>query len=695
MTTTQQTSPADGLNKIRNIGIIAHIDAGKTTTTERILFHAGQTHRMGNVDDGTTVTDFMPQERERGITIQSAAVTCEWAGHQINIIDTPGHIDFTAEVQRSLRVLDGGVVVFDGVAGVEPQSETVWRQANRYGVPRIAFVNKMDRVGASFDRTVAMIRERLSANPVALHMPIGDGASFRGFVELLDMHAVLFDSEDEPRFEPIPEDLRESAQARRVQLVESLADLDDALAAQYLDGESVPTEQMLTVIRRETIAGRLVPVLCGSSLRNKGVKAVLDAIVAYLPSPLDVPPMHGMAPGTEEEVACPADPSAPLAALVFKIVTDPYMGRLVYVRVYSGTLRHGDTILNANRRDTERVGRSVRMRANRRDEVEEITAGDIGAILGFKAASTGETLCDPQRPVLLEKISFPIPVVTIAVEPQSKSDQAKLSMCLAKLADEDPTLVVRQEERTGETQLSGMGELHLDVVVDRMKREFGVHAKVSQPQVAYCETITKVARAEHRLVRQSGGRGQYAHVVLSVEPLPLGEGNQFVDALHGSSIPRNFVPAIESGVRDGLLRGVLADNPLIDVKVTLLDGSYHEVDSSDMAFHTAASMGVREGALKAGPVILEPIMKVEVTAPNEYTGDVISDLKVRRAVITNLELRGDQQYVSAQAPLATMFGYATALRSSTQGRGSFTMEFDRYAAVSPDVQKTLTLDKED
>ena len=687
---TQQSNEMDRIDKIRNIGIIAHIDAGKTTTTERILYHAGQTHRMGNVDDGTTVTDFMPQERERGITIQSAAVTCEWAGHQINVIDTPGHIDFTAEVQRSLRVLDGGVVVFDGVSGVESQSETVWRQANRYGVPRIGFVNKMDRVGANFDRTISMVRERLAANPVPLHLPIGAESSFRGFIDLITMQGVTFDDGDAIAMIPIPEELRKAARAARERLLESLSDLDDDIAIRFLEGADFTPERLQQVIRRETIAGRMVPFLCGSSLRNKGVQAVLDAVVSYLPSPHDVPPMRGVVPDSDEPVTCSADPGQQTAALIFKIVTDPYMGRLVYVRVYCGTLQRGQTLLNPNRRESERVGRLVRVRANHREEVEAIGAGDIGAILGFKAASTGETLCDPQRPVLLEKITFPTPVVWIAVEPQTKGDQARLGMCLQKLSDEDPTIVVRQDDRTGQTLVAGMGELHLDVFVDRMKREFNVQAKVSQPQVAYHETVTKPAKVDHRLVRQTGGRGQYAHVVLSLEPLPSGGGFEFVDELRGASIPRKFVPAIEAGVRDGLLRGVLAENPIIDVRVALQDGSYHEVDSSDMAFHTAASMAVQEAAAKAGPIILEPIMRVEVTAPNEYTGDVVSDLKVRRSIITNLELRGDQQHVSAQAPLASMFGYATALRSRTQGRGSFTMEFERYSPVSAEVQRTLT-----
>jgi len=677
------------IDRIRNIGVIAHIDAGKTTTTERILLHAGQTHRMGNVDDGTTVTDFMPEERERGITIQSAAVTLEWRDHQINLIDTPGHIDFTAEVQRSLRVLDGGVVIFDGVAGVEPQSETVWRQADRYGVPRIGFVNKMDRPGASFENTLQMVRERLSGHPVALQLPIGAESSLQGYVDLLTMQAVTFNGDEVPHVADVPPALQSAAAAARNWIVEQLADLDDEIAVLYLEGKEVETHVLRDVLRRETIAGRVVPFLCGTSLRNKGVQAVLDAIVDYLPSPLDVPAKKGTVPGSNEEVTCKADATEPTAALVFKIVTDPYMGRLVYFRVYSGALRHGQTLLNSNRHDSERAGRIVRVHASHREEVEEIGAGDIGAVLGFKAASTGETLCDPRRPVMLEKISFPTPVVHMAVEPQSKADQAKLGLCIQRLADEDPSIVVRQDERTGQTIVAGMGELHLEVFIERMKREFGVHANVGQPQVAYCETITRPARGEHKLVRQTGGHGQFAHVVLQMEPLPAGGGFVFEDALRGSSIPRKFVPAILKGVKDGLRRGVLAENPIVDILVRLVDGNYHEVDSSDMAFETAASIALREGAARGAPVILEPVMRLEAIAPKEYTGDVVADLKIRRAIINDLDPRGEVQVVSAHAPLATMFGYASSLRSRTQGRGTFTMEFDHYSPVSADVQRML------
>ncbi len=688
MTTNSMIQKPD-VEKIRNIGIIAHIDAGKTTTTERILHHTGQTHRMGNVDDGTTVTDFMDQERERGITIQSAAVTCEWKGHQINIIDTPGHIDFTAEVQRSLRVLDGGVVIFDAVAGVEPQSETVWRQADRFGVPRIGFVNKMDRPGASFERTLKMVRERLGANPVAVQMPIGAETDFRGFVDLVEMQSILFSEDDEPRVGTVLGELQAAAQQRRERLVEQLADLDDQIAALYLEGQDPPSELLHAVLRRETIAGNIVPFVCGSALRNKGVLKLLDGIVAYLPSPTEVPAMRGTVPVSREKVICEADVSAPTAALVFKIVTDPYMGRLVYFRVYSGTFQRGQTLLNANRDETERVGRLVRIHAKHREEVEAIPAGDIGAVLGFKAAATGETLCNPQRPVLLERITFPTPVVSLAVAPNSKADLAKLGLCLQRLSDEDPTIQVRQDERTGQTIVSGMGELHLDVFVERMKREFGVHAKVGEPQVAYSETITRPVQAEHRLKRQTGGRGQFAHVVLELEPLTPGSGIVFEDALRGTSIPRKYLPAIEAGVRDALQRGALAENPIIDTKVTVVDGNYHEVDSSDLAFRTAASMAVKEGVEQAAPVILEPIMRLEVTAPTEYTGDVMADLGMRRVEVISLEQRGELQRVTAHAPLATMFGYASSLRSRTQGRGSFVMEFDHYAPVSESVQQLL------
>jgi elongation factor G len=538
-----------------------------------------------------------------------------------------------------------------------------------------------------------MVRERLGSNPVAVQMPIGAEADFNGFVDLVEMNAVLFNGSDQPCVTAIPAQVEAAAQAYHQRMLEQLADLDDEIAVRYLEGKEVSVELLRAVLRRETVAGHIVPFLCGSSLRNKGVQSLLDAVVAYLPSPADVAAIHGAVPGSDEEVVCSPDPAEPAAALVFKIVTDPYMGRLVYFRVYSGTLRHGQTLLNANRNDTERAGRIVRIHANHREEVEDIGAGDIGAVLGFKAAATGETLCAPQRPVLLEKITFPTPVVSLAVEPQSKADMAKLGLCLQRLADEDPTILVRQDERTGQTVVSGMGELHLEVFVERMKREFNVHAKVGEPQVAYCETITKPAVGEYRLVRQTGGHGQFAHVILELEPLAAGSGFVFEDALRGASIPRKYVPAIEAGVRDALHRGVLAENPLIDIKVTVVDGNYHEVDSSDIAFRAAASMALQEGAAKAKPVILEPIMRLEAIAPDEYTGEMVADLRIRRATITSLERRGDSQYVTAHVPLATMFGYASGLRSRTQGRGTFSMEFDHYAPVSEAVQRMLSLKK--
>lgn len=677
------------LKRMRNIGIIAHIDAGKTTVTERILYHTGRTHRLGNVDEGTTVTDFLPQERERGITIQSAAVTCLWRDYQINIIDTPGHIDFTAEVQRSLRVLDGGVVVFDGVAGVEPQSETVWRQANRYDVPRIGFVNKMDRTGASLKRTVQSVRTRLSANPIAIHLPIGAEADFRGVVDLVHMRGITFTDEGQAVPGAIPESMSEEAAAARNEMIEQLAYIDDDIAARYLEGEDLDADALTASLRRATLDGAAVPFLCGSALRNKGVQLLLDAVIDFLPAPTDMPPIVGISPDTNAEVVCSPTVDEPAAALAFKVTIDPYMGRLVYVRVYSGVVRKGETYFNPINRQKERVGRLVRMYADHREDVDEIPAGDIGAILGVKSLATGETLCDPARPVILEKISFPTPVISIAIEPVTKADENRLSLALARLADEDPTIQVRQDERTGQTLITGMGELHLDVFVDRLRREFNVRANVSEPQVAYCETITRPVEAEYRLVRQTGGRGQYAHVIMRLEPLPPGTGFEFEDQLRGTSIPRKFVPAIEAGVRDALTAGTLAQNPVVDVKAVLLDGTYHEVDSSDLAFRTAAAIAVREGLRKGAPVLLEPIMRVEVVVPEEYMGDVIGDLNMRRGQVISMEPRDGTFVVQAHAPLATMFGYATVLRSKTQGRGTFSIEFDHYAPVSQELARNL------
>ena len=681
----------------RNIGIIAHIDAGKTTLTERILYHTGLTHRMGDVDEGTTVTDFMDQERERGITIQSAAVTCLWHDHQINIIDTPGHIDFTAEVQRSLRVLDGGVVVLDGVAGVEPQTETVWRQADRYGVPRIGFVNKMDRTGADFWRTLDMVTRRLGARAVAIQMPIGSspvdgggqgGGTFRGVVDLIGQRAIVYE-DDEQTMTGIPSELQIEARRRREQLIEQLADVNDEVAERYLEGEELPPELLHAALRQATLAGQVVPFLCGTALRNRGVQPLLDAIVAYLPSPLDVLAIKGQDPVSGAEVICQADESEPLAALVFKINTDPFVGRLAYLRVYSGTLRRGQSVINVNRGEKVRIGRLVRMFADRREEVEEIGAGDIGAVLGLEA-STGETLCAAERPVVLEKIAFPAPVMSVAIKPQSRADQDKMSLALHRLAEEDPTFQVRQDSRTRETVISGMGELHLEVLVERMKREFKVAAEVGAPQVAYYETITRPVTCEARLKRQTGGHGQFAHVVLELEPLEAGSGFVFEERLRGMVIPRQYVPAVEAGLRDALEEGVLAKHPLVDIKATLVDGSYHEVDSSDRAFRTAAAMALRDGVAKAGPIILEPIMRVEVIAPEDCTGDVIGDLSARGGTIVGIGPRANGLHqVTAHVPLAAMFGYATSLRSRTQGRGTFTMEFDHYAQVSAETAQEL------
>ncbi len=680
------------LNNIRNIGIIAHIDAGKTTTTERILYYTGQTHRIGNVDEGTTVTDFMPQERERGITIQAAAITCYWRDHQINLIDTPGHIDFTAEVQRSLRVLDGGVVVFDGVAGVEPQSETVWRQADRFGVPRICFINKMDRVGADYWRAIASIVERLGANPIAVQIPIGAESDLSGVIDLIDMHAILNATNDGTQqvIAEIPTDLVDEANRRRGQLIEQLADVDDEIALLYLEETEIPAAVLRAAVRRATIGGRAVPVLAGSALRNKGVQLLLDAVVDYLPSPLDVPALTGRNPVTDEPVACPARTDDPMVALVFKIATDPYVGRLAYLRVYSGTIERGQMVLNPQTGDKERIGRLVRMHADHREEVERVQAGDIGAVLGLKTATTGETLSDPDRPVVLERISFPAPVIELSIAPLTKADQDKLGVALHRLAEEDPTLRVRHDSQTSETIIAGMGELHLEVAVDRLHREFRVGARVGQPKVAYTETITRSVISEGRLVKQTGGHGQFADVEIEMEPLPPGGGFVFENHLRGESIPRSYLPAIQRGIGDAMEHGVLGEYPVVDVKVSLVDGKYHEVDSSEGAFRIAAAMAFRDGMRKAGPVMLEPVMRVEIVAPDEFTGDIVSELNMRRATITGIELRGTTtQTIQAQVPLATMFGYATSLRSHTKGRGTFVMEFDHYAPVSEKQMLTM------
>jgi len=681
------------LEKYRNIGIIAHIDAGKTTTTERILFYTGKTHRIGSVDDGTTVTDWMVQERERGITIVSAAVSAEWKGYQFNLIDTPGHIDFTAEVQRSLRVLDGGVVVFDAVQGVEPQSETVWRQADRYGVPRICLVNKMDRVGASFERSIESIRQRLGANPIAMQLPIGSEAAFKGMVDLLTMKAILFDDElgKEPKVAEIPADLVSQAVELRHTMVEKIAETDDDLTMMYLEGEEISIDELKLALRKAVIAGKACPVFCGSSLKNKGVQLVLDAVVDYLPSPLDIPAVRGaLSDNPEDFIELPAEDGAPLSALVFKIVTDPYVGRLAYFRVYSGVVTQGTMVTNSTKGKRERIGRLIRMYADRREDIEEVRAGDIAAALGFKESFTGDTLCDTKS-LVLESISFPEPVITIAVEPKTTSDQEKMGEALRKLSEEDPTFRVRSDEATGQTQISGMGELHLAIIVDRMMREFKVQANVGKPRVAYRESITRrVEKIDHKYAKQSGGRGQYGHVVISMEPGERGSGVIFENKIIGGSIPKEYIPAVEKGIKEAAESGVLAGYPVVDLKVSLFDGSYHEVDSNEMAFKMAASMAFKEGVQRGGAVLLEPIMKVEVVTPEEYLGDVIGQVNSRRGMIQGMEMRlGNAQAVNAMVPLGEMFGYATELRSATQGRGVFSMEFNHYAPVSESVAQEI------
>lgn len=681
------------LEKYRNIGIIAHIDAGKTTTTERILFYTGKTHRIGSVDDGTTVTDWMAQERERGITIVSAAVSAEWKGYQFNLIDTPGHIDFTAEVQRSLRVLDGGVVVFDAVQGVEPQSETVWRQADRYEVPRICFVNKMDRVGASFERSIESIKQRLGANPIPMQLPIGTEASFKGVVDLIEMKATYWEDElgREPIVAEIPAELVPLAEEMRHNMIEKIAETDDDLTLKYLEAEEISIPELKAALRRAVIAGKANPVFCGSSLKNKGVQSVLDAVVDYLPSPLDIPAVRGYNPDNDEEyIELHADDGAPLSALVFKIVTDPYVGRLAYFRVYSGVLEQGKMVNNTTKGKRERIGRLLRMYADRREDITEVLAGDIAAALGFKESSTGDTLCEG-KDIVLENITFPEPVITIAVEPKTTSDQEKMGEALRKLSEEDPTFRVRSDEASGQTQISGMGELHLDIIVDRLMREFKVQANVGRPRVAYRESITrKVDKIDHKYAKQSGGRGQYGHVVLSMEPGERGSGVVFENKIVGGTVPKEYIPAIEKGIREASESGVIAGYPVVDLKVTLFDGSYHEVDSNEMAFKMAASMAFKEGVQRGGGVLLEPVMKVEVVIPEEYLGDVIGQLNSRRGLIQGMEVRlGNAQAVNAMVPLGEMFGYATELRSATQGRGVFSMEFDHYAPVSETVAQGI------
>lgn len=681
------------LEQYRNIGIIAHIDAGKTTTTERIMFYTGLTHRIGSVDEGTTVTDWMVQERERGITIVSAAVSAEWKGYQVNIIDTPGHIDFTAEVQRSLRVLDGGVVVFDAVQGVEPQSETVWRQADRYGVPRICFVNKMDRVGASYERTIETIIDRLGANPIPMQVPIGFEASFRGVIDLLSMQAIIWEDDlgKEPKITEVPGDMKAQAEEARAKMVEKIAELDDDLIHKFLESQEITVPELKAALRKGVIANKATPVFCGSSLKNKGVQVMLDAVVDYLPSPADKPTISASEPGHPENTfELPTVDDAPLSALVFKIVTDPYVGRLAYIRVYSGVLSQGQTVQNSTKGKKERIGRLLRMHADRREDITEIRAGDIGAVLGFKESFTGDTLCD-NKSLVLESISFPEPVISIAIEPKSSSDQEKMGEALRKLAEEDPTFRVNSDENTGQTVIRGMGELHLDIIVDRLLREFKVQANVGTPRVAYRESITKpVKEVNYKYAKQSGGKGQYGHVVFSLEPGERGSGIVFENKIVGGAIPKEFINPVEKGFREACESGVLAGYPVVDVKITLFDGSFHEVDSSEMAFKLAASIGFKEGANKANPILLEPMMKVEVVVPEEYLGDVMGQINSRRGLIQGMDVRpGNAQAIRAMVPLGEMFGYATQLRSATQGRGVFSMEFDHYAPVAQSVAEEI------
>jgi len=673
----------NSLDRIRNIGVIAHIDAGKTTTTERILFYSGRTHRMGNVDEGTTVTDWMAQERERGITITAAAVTCFWRGCQINIVDTPGHIDFTAEVQRSLRVLDGGVVVFDAVAGVEPQSETVWRQARGFGVPLIVFINKMDKLGADFAHAIETIRERLAANPVAIQLPIGSEADFQGVVDLLTMQAVVWTDEQgmSPRVVEVPPELEDVALERRERAIEQIVETDDELMTLYLEGQEVSVAQLRQALRRATLSGELNPVLCGSALRNRGIQPLLDAVVDYLPSPLDVPPVEGINPYTKKMESRPADASVPLAALVFKIASDPYVGRLAYVRVYSGKVKVGSRVINATKRRRERIGKLLRMFADHREEIQELSAGDIGAMLGLKDTFTGETLCAPDGPIVLESISFPEPVISVAIEPRTLADQDRLAEGLRRLAEEDPTFVVRIDENTGQTLISGMGELHLEILADRLTREFGVSGRVSRPRVSYCETITQRAEGEGLFERQAGGRLHFGHVWLRVEPLPAGKGVVFEDATRGR-LPQEFVRATERGCCEAMESGVLAGYRMVDVGVVLLDAELDQEASSELAFKVAGAMAFNQAVEKSAPVLLEPVMDLETIVPEAYTGEVMGDLNARGADIREVASRvGGVQVVRAFAPLEKMFGYATDLRSLTQGRGTFTMEFDHYAEV--------------
>ncbi len=679
------------LEKTRNIGIMAHIDAGKTTTTERILFYTGRVHKIGETHEGAATMDWMEQEKERGITITSAATTCHWKGHRINIIDTPGHVDFTVEVERSLRVLDGSVAVFCAKGGVEPQSETVWRQADKYSVPRMAYVNKMDITGANFYNVVQMMKDRLGANAVPIQLPIGYEDTFEGMVDLIKMKAIVYGDKlgKDEEFVEIPEDMKEKAEEYRQALIEAVAESDDDLMMKYLEGEELTEEEIMTGIRKQTIACKMTPVCCGSSYKNKGVQPLLDAIVAFMPAPTDIPHIKGVNPETGEEDERPSSDEEPFAALAFKIMTDPYVGKLAFFRVYSGTLESGSYVYNSTKGKRERIGRILQMHANHRQEIEKVYAGDIAAAVGLKDTTTGDTLCDEKAPIILESMVFPDPVISVAVEPKTKADQEKMGIALQKLAEEDPTFRVRTDPETAQTIISGMGELHLDIIVDRLLREFHVGCSVGNPQVAYRETIRKSVEAEGKFVRQSGGKGQYGHCWLELTPLEPGEGFKFDNKVVGGAIPKEYIGPVEAGVKEAMENGVVAGYPMVDVGVTVYDGSYHEVDSSEMAFKIAGSMGFRAGALKADPVILEPYMKVEVTVPEEYMGDVIGDLNSRRGRINSMEARNGAQVIDAFVPLSEMFGYATDLRSKTQGRGNYSMEVDHYEEVPRNIAEAI------
>jgi elongation factor G len=675
----------------RNIGIMAHIDAGKTTTTERILFYTGVSYKMGEVHEGTATMDWMPQEQERGITITAAATTCSWNKHRINIIDTPGHVDFTVEVERSLRVLDGAVAVFDAVAGVEPQSETVWRQADRYKVPRIAFVNKMDRVGADFDRTVSMMRSRLNANPAVLQLPWGKEDQLRGVIDLVRMKGVLYADESKGadyQLVDVPADLRDIALEARERMVETVAETDDELLEKYLAGEAISEDELKQAIRRGTISHRLQPVLCGSAFKNKGVQPLLDAVVDYLPSPLDIPPVQGLEPVSEAPLERPADDEAPFAALVFKIMSDPFVGQLAFFRVYSGRLTSGSAVLNTTRDNRERIGRLLKMHANKREEITEVYAGDIAAAVGLKSVTTGDTICDAAHPVTLEAMSFPEPVISVSIEPKTKADQEKLGLAMAKLMQEDPTFRVHTDQDTGQTLISGMGELHLEIIVDRLTREFNVQANVGKPQVAYKETVLAEAEGDGRFVRQTGGRGQYGHAKIRMRPTTEAEF-VFNNKIVGGAIPREFIKPIEQGIREAMETGPLAGYPVSGIEIDLFDGSFHDVDSSEIAFKIAGSMAFQEAARKATPVLLEPIMAVEVVTPEEYMGDIIGDLTSRRGRVQHMEPRGNVQVISCKVPLAEMFGYATDVRSQSQGRASYTMQFSSYEQAPKSVSEEV------